>query len=154
MTAPAADLDLHCEHCGYLLRGLLEPRCPECGQPVEWKRLTQIGSTDLSELSLAARATQLKLGFFWGVFSTFSLLLIGVSSMVLTAALGTGLSIVTAIPAIRRRALIQRIQQGISTRLQATGLMLGALLTFLVTYIAVVAILTGLILTLTAPRFR
>lgn len=23
----------HCTHCGYLLRGLPEPRCPECGTP-------------------------------------------------------------------------------------------------------------------------
>src|SRR5690554_6142568 len=23
----------HCHHCGYDLRGLPEPRCPECGQP-------------------------------------------------------------------------------------------------------------------------
>lgn len=25
----------HCEKCGYDLRGLLEPRCPECGRPFE-----------------------------------------------------------------------------------------------------------------------
>ena len=24
-----------CEHCGYLLRGLPEPRCPECGEPFD-----------------------------------------------------------------------------------------------------------------------
>lgn len=24
-----------CERCGYLLRGLLEPRCPECGEPFD-----------------------------------------------------------------------------------------------------------------------
>jgi predicted amidophosphoribosyltransferase len=23
----------HCPRCGYLLRGLPEPRCPECGRP-------------------------------------------------------------------------------------------------------------------------
>lgn len=23
----------HCDHCGYLLYGLPQPRCPECGQP-------------------------------------------------------------------------------------------------------------------------
>ena len=23
--------DLHCQHCGYQLRGLPEERCPECG---------------------------------------------------------------------------------------------------------------------------
>ncbi len=26
-----------CENCGYLLRGLSEPRCPECGTPFRWE---------------------------------------------------------------------------------------------------------------------
>ena len=30
-----------CERCGYLLRGLLETRCPECGQPFDAKRVAQ-----------------------------------------------------------------------------------------------------------------
>ena len=25
---------LHCPYCGYILRGLVEPRCPECGRPI------------------------------------------------------------------------------------------------------------------------
>jgi hypothetical protein len=28
-----------CEHCGYLLYGLTEPRCPECGEPFDWSLL-------------------------------------------------------------------------------------------------------------------
>lgn len=28
-----ADEEPRWEHCGYILRGLPEPRCPECGQP-------------------------------------------------------------------------------------------------------------------------
>ncbi len=27
-----SEIDLHCPSCGYILRGLPEPRCPECGE--------------------------------------------------------------------------------------------------------------------------
>jgi hypothetical protein len=30
---PPADDEPRCEYCGYILRGLPEPRCPECGEP-------------------------------------------------------------------------------------------------------------------------
>jgi hypothetical protein len=30
----AADGEFHCRKCGYVLRGLSEPRCPECGEPI------------------------------------------------------------------------------------------------------------------------
>jgi hypothetical protein len=30
---PVGD-DLHCLKCGYVLKGLREPRCPECGQAI------------------------------------------------------------------------------------------------------------------------
>jgi hypothetical protein len=29
-----ADGELHCRKCGYILRGISEPRCPECGEPI------------------------------------------------------------------------------------------------------------------------
>lgn len=28
------DQDLHCRRCAHILRGLSEPRCPECGEPI------------------------------------------------------------------------------------------------------------------------
>jgi hypothetical protein len=28
------DDELHCCHCNYILRGLSEPRCPECGEMI------------------------------------------------------------------------------------------------------------------------
>ena len=28
------DGELHCPQCGYILKGLCEPRCPECGRPI------------------------------------------------------------------------------------------------------------------------
>jgi hypothetical protein len=28
------DSETRCRKCGYILRGLREPRCPECGEPV------------------------------------------------------------------------------------------------------------------------
>ncbi len=28
------DRETRCRRCGYILRGLREPRCPECGEPV------------------------------------------------------------------------------------------------------------------------
>lgn len=31
--------DVHCPLCEYNLRGLVEPRCPECGHTFEWNRL-------------------------------------------------------------------------------------------------------------------
>jgi hypothetical protein len=30
-----AELNLHCTDCGYSLTGLLERRCPECGEPFD-----------------------------------------------------------------------------------------------------------------------
>lgn len=30
----ATDGELHCRRCGYILRGLSEPRCPECGEQI------------------------------------------------------------------------------------------------------------------------
>jgi hypothetical protein len=29
-----ADGELHCRKCGYILRGISEPRCPECGEAI------------------------------------------------------------------------------------------------------------------------
>jgi hypothetical protein len=29
-----ADSELHCRKCDYILRGLSEPRCPECGERI------------------------------------------------------------------------------------------------------------------------
>ena len=31
---PRADMYLHCLKCGYILKGLSEPRCPECGERI------------------------------------------------------------------------------------------------------------------------
>jgi hypothetical protein len=31
--------DIACPMCGYNLRGLVEPRCPECGYPFDWQEL-------------------------------------------------------------------------------------------------------------------
>jgi ribosomal protein L37E len=31
--------DVHCRRCGYNLRGLPEPRCPECGYRFEWQEV-------------------------------------------------------------------------------------------------------------------
>ena len=36
----ACDTDLRCPLCDYNLRGLVEPRCPECGFRFEWGELT------------------------------------------------------------------------------------------------------------------
>jgi hypothetical protein len=35
--------DLACRHCGYCLRGLRDPRCPECGTPLDPTLLTLPG---------------------------------------------------------------------------------------------------------------
>jgi len=32
--ADPADRELHCRRCGYILHGLSEPRCPECGEAI------------------------------------------------------------------------------------------------------------------------
>jgi hypothetical protein len=31
---PPPDGELHCRRCNHILRGLSEPRCPECGEPI------------------------------------------------------------------------------------------------------------------------
>jgi len=36
---PEHDFPVHCPECGYLLRALPEPRCPECGRPFDRGRL-------------------------------------------------------------------------------------------------------------------
>jgi hypothetical protein len=30
----SADGELHCRKCGYILRGISQPRCPECGEAI------------------------------------------------------------------------------------------------------------------------
>jgi RNA polymerase subunit RPABC4/transcription elongation factor Spt4 len=40
---PPADF-LACRNCGYLLRGLVVPRCPECGTPFDVRKLTRLSS--------------------------------------------------------------------------------------------------------------
>lgn len=35
----AVDRDVHCPLCGYNLRGLAEPRCPECGYAFAWAEI-------------------------------------------------------------------------------------------------------------------
>src|SRR5262245_60898704 len=37
--APGVDRDVLCPLCEYNLRGLVEPRCPECGYSFEWAEL-------------------------------------------------------------------------------------------------------------------
>ena len=39
MTDVAEAETLHCPLCEYNLRGLSEPRCPECGYRFEWAEL-------------------------------------------------------------------------------------------------------------------
>jgi hypothetical protein len=29
-----SDTETRCRKCGYILRGIIEPRCPECGEPI------------------------------------------------------------------------------------------------------------------------
>jgi hypothetical protein len=36
---PARQLRITCDHCGYCLNGLVEPRCPECGHAFDPGRL-------------------------------------------------------------------------------------------------------------------
>jgi hypothetical protein len=36
------DRELHCPLCEYNLRGLVEPRCPECGHRFDWRQLLDI----------------------------------------------------------------------------------------------------------------
>ena len=31
-AAPLPDNEIHCRKCGYILRGITEPRCSECGE--------------------------------------------------------------------------------------------------------------------------
>lgn len=38
---PPADM-LTCHDCGYLLRGLVVPRCPECGRPFDARKLRRL----------------------------------------------------------------------------------------------------------------
>lgn len=34
ITAGRRDSETRCRACGHILRGLSEPRCPECGEPI------------------------------------------------------------------------------------------------------------------------
>src|ERR1700675_2701657 len=36
--------EIHCPLCNYNLRGLVEPRCPECGHRSTWKELADGGN--------------------------------------------------------------------------------------------------------------
>ena len=34
ISAARQDAETRCRSCGHILRGLTEPRCPECGEPI------------------------------------------------------------------------------------------------------------------------
>ncbi len=36
------DMDIPCPHCGYNLRGIVEPRCPECGREFDSDQLLRL----------------------------------------------------------------------------------------------------------------
>ncbi len=42
-SGPTESVDLHCPLCAYNLRGLAEPRCPECGFAFSWDELRAAG---------------------------------------------------------------------------------------------------------------
>ncbi len=42
-TTTVAPLELVCPRCDYSLRGLVDPRCPECGFAFAWEELTDLG---------------------------------------------------------------------------------------------------------------
>lgn len=45
IAAPSAmDRDIPCPLCGYNLRGLTVPRCPECGHVFQWNELFELGN--------------------------------------------------------------------------------------------------------------
>jgi hypothetical protein len=42
MRLPRCSSEAECRHCGYLLYGLVEPRCPECGEPFDPRLLKKL----------------------------------------------------------------------------------------------------------------
>jgi len=75
---PAPDLPSHarCEGCGYSLRGLTEPKCPECGTPFDPSRLVKMFIAKWPRLLLLILAADLliELSGAWKPFKTFVVL--------------------------------------------------------------------------------
>lgn len=83
LPAVPADQDAFCTHCQYNLRGLTEPRCPECGRPfdpanlhtslIPWVNRKQIGRVRAFfktawQASIRPRKTLLGEGTYAGTF--------------------------------------------------------------------------------------
>ncbi|MCK6482888.1 MAG: hypothetical protein HUU22_15635 [Phycisphaerae bacterium] len=58
---------LLCPGCGYDLRGLAGPKCPECGAAFEPGRLISVVE-EAREITRRLREAMLAAGFLWGVF--------------------------------------------------------------------------------------
>ncbi|MBK8267438.1 MAG: hypothetical protein IPK83_03695 [Planctomycetes bacterium] len=67
----AIHIDVHCSRCGYNLRTLEKPRCPECGFEFEWSDLLSLARarlTDLFEYQYRRRPVRSWCSTFWRSF--------------------------------------------------------------------------------------
>lgn len=139
--------DLHCEKCGYSLRGHDGGRCPECGLNIDHARLREIAARSRFAVARAAYVAQMKLGLIGGIGIMLGMPILATVSpgsvagtvRVVAAglALGVGLALWVAVVAIWRAAqqllLIERVRGAKPDIWFTTQLAIGALLAFVLT---------------------
>lgn len=153
MILPTDDLDPHCEHCGYSLRGLQSPRCSECGIIIDWHRVAELGGTSFDGVAIDARSTQLRLGAVWaGISVTPAPLVNQMSEAELRACAlsiligGLSLSIYFVRASLVRWIAIQRVQHGRLHLSETVVLVVASICTFAASFFAVGVLLSTLIL--------
>jgi predicted RNA-binding Zn-ribbon protein involved in translation (DUF1610 family) len=105
------DHDAECPACGYNLRALTQPTCPECGQPL----VLTVGAT---RLKLGWLFVAIAPGFFSGISAAFVLVMIGLHlyflgttwTVIVLMDLFGWLSLTFAIVLARRRARFLSMQ--------------------------------------------
>ncbi len=132
--------NLHCAHCGYSLRGLSQPRCPECGGAIDLSSHFRRFGKDVGVYLLSTYTLLFLCGFLSGIVWRLGVIALIPSfrwAVAWSCFVGTG-SLVGGIWFIRRRlkerAIVLRIQGTRTSRGAAIMLAISLCAVFLASF--------------------
>lgn len=145
--------NLHCEHCGYPLRGLSQPRCPECGGAIDLSRHLRLFTQDVSASLFSTHVLVSVLGFLCGIVWRMGVvgaipsirLALAWSIFVAASCLALGIGLVRS--RLNERKVMLRVRGRRASRLPAMALLLSFTLVFFMSFfwIELLVLIFGLI---------